>query len=119
MDVIELRGIRALGRHGVLPEEQERAQPFEIDLEIEADLSEAAATDELAHTIDYGTVANRVSELVVRQHFQLLETLAAAVAELVLVDSRASAVTVTVRKLRPPVAVDLGSVAVRLSRSRS
>ena len=38
-DRIELMGIRALGTIGVLPEEKTRAQPFEVDVFIEADLS--------------------------------------------------------------------------------
>ena len=38
-DRIQLRGLRAMGTHGVLPEEQQRAQPFEVDLDLEVDLS--------------------------------------------------------------------------------
>ena len=38
-DRIELKGIRALGTIGVLPEEQERAQPFEVDITVESNLS--------------------------------------------------------------------------------
>lgn len=41
MDRIELNKIQALGTIGVLPEEKNRAQPFEIDLAIETDLSVA------------------------------------------------------------------------------
>jgi dihydroneopterin aldolase len=43
-DVIEIRGLRALGVIGVNPEEKARAQPFEIDLDLEADLSKAGET---------------------------------------------------------------------------
>ncbi|MHB1987370.1 MAG: dihydroneopterin aldolase [Acidimicrobiales bacterium] len=115
-DRIEVTGLRVLGRHGVLPEERERSQPFEIDLEIEADLAMAASSDDLAVTVDYGAVVGQVTELVATRRFQLLEALAEAVAACVLAAPRALAVTVTVRKLRPPVAADLGSVAVTLRR---
>ena len=37
-DRIQLRGLRAIGTHGVLPEEKSRAQPFEIDLDLAVDL---------------------------------------------------------------------------------
>ena len=46
-DRIELRGLRVLGTHGVLPEERERAQPFEVDLDIDADLRPAGVSDAL------------------------------------------------------------------------
>ena len=51
IDRIELNKIQALGTIGVLPEEKNRAQPFEIDLAIETDLSVAGASDDLDDTI--------------------------------------------------------------------
>ena len=48
MDVIELRGLRVMGTHGVLPEEHARAQPFEVDLDVEADLAIAGDSDDHA-----------------------------------------------------------------------
>ncbi|MBW3557498.1 MAG: dihydroneopterin aldolase [Actinobacteria bacterium] len=118
MDVIELRGLRVLGTHGVLAEEQVRAQPFEVDLDVEADLAAAAASDDLSDTLDYGQVAALVAEVVGGPHFQLLEGLAVRIAETVLARPGVRSVTVTVRKLRPPVPVDLASAGVRVSRSR-
>jgi dihydroneopterin aldolase len=115
---IEIRGLRVVGRHGLLPEERERAQPFEIDLDIEADLGEAGRSDDLAATVDYGSVVRRVHDLAARRSFGLLEALAEAIATEVLAEPRVEAVSVSVRKLRPPVAVDLGSVGVRVRRRR-
>ncbi|HET9090761.1 MAG TPA: dihydroneopterin aldolase [Acidimicrobiales bacterium] len=117
-DRIEVRGLRVVGRHGVLPEERERAQPFEIDLDIEADLGPAASSDDLGRTLDYGVLAASVAALVEKESFQLLEALAEAVASLVLEHPLCEAVGVRVRKLRPPVALDLGSVAVFVHRRR-
>jgi len=57
-----------------------------------------------------------VRELVATSHFQLLETLADAVASAVLADRRVEAVTVAVRKLRPPVAADVATIGVRVTR---
>ena len=116
-DLIEVTGLRVVGRHGVLPEERDRSQPFEIDLEIEADLRDAARHDDLSKTVDYGVVIEHVAELVANESFQLLEALADAIAARVLAEPRAEAVTVRVRKLRPPVAADLSSVAVTLRRT--
>jgi dihydroneopterin aldolase len=106
--------------HGVLPEERTRAQPFEIDLDLALDLSKAAASDRLADTVDYGTVASvAVAVIAESAPRDLLETLASSVADAVLgVDSRIDAVTVQLRKLRPPLAVDVATVGVALTRSR-
>ena len=117
-DLLELRGLRALGVHGVLPEEQSRPQPFEIDLDIEADLSRAGRTDDLADTLDYGAISEMVVKVVTGEHFALLERLAERIAEVVLDDGRVDAVTVAVRKLRPPVPVELSTAGVRIRRAR-
>ena len=53
-DRILLSGLRFMGSHGVLPEEAQRAQPFEVDLELWLDLAAAGQTDDLAATVDYG-----------------------------------------------------------------
>jgi dihydroneopterin aldolase len=117
-DRIELRGLRVVGTHGVLPEEHQRAQPFEVDLDIEADLRPAGESDALGDTIDYGAVTEAAAGVVAGDHAELLEHLAERIATAVLsvAGPRASAVTVSLRKLRPPVAVDLASAAVRITR---
>ncbi len=115
-DRIEIRGLRVLGHHGALVGEQDRAQPFEIDLDLEADLGPAAASDDLGHTIDYGRVVEVTRTCVAKQRFRLLEALAGSIADTVLDLGGVDAVTVSVRKLRPPVAADLASTGVRLSR---
>lgn len=117
-DTIQLRGLRVVGIHGVLPEEQERAQPFEVDLDVEADLSAGGSTDRLEDTLDYGALAERVAAIVGGESYALIERLAQRIADGVLEDPRALAVTVTVRKLRPPVPVALETAAVRIRRER-
>ena len=53
-----------LGTHGVLPEEQDRAQPFEVDLDLSVDLAPAGTSDRLADTVDYAGVADAASAIV-------------------------------------------------------
>jgi 7,8-dihydroneopterin aldolase/epimerase/oxygenase len=115
-DRIQLWGLRALGTHGALAEEQLRAQPFEVDLDVITDVRAAGASDDLRDTVDYGAVAAIVERVVTTERFALLERLATRIAEEVCVDRRVQSVTVTVRKLRPPVPVDLTSAAVRITR---
>ena len=117
-DSIELRGLRVLGRHGCLPEEQGRDQPFEVDLDVVLDLSAAGRTDDLADTLDYGAVVAAVVGVVAGPPSALLERVAEQIAEAVLADARVAAVTVAVRKLRPPVPADLATAGVRLTRAR-
>ena len=119
-DQIQLRGLRVIGTHGVLPEEKSRAQPFEIDLDLSVDLTRAGATDRLLDTVDYAGVAGAAAAIVSGPtSFELLEALAGAVAEATLAsDVRIAAVTVSLRKLQPPLAVDIGTVGVRITRHR-
>ncbi len=97
-----------------------RAQPLELDLDVELDLSVAGASDDLADTVDYGALCALVAGVVGAGHVTLLEHLAGLVAGAVLdADGRITSVTVWLRKLRPPVPEDLATSGVRISRSRS
>lgn len=118
-DAIEVQGLRALGLHGVLAHEQDQLQPFELDLSVELDLAPAALSDDLGATVDYGRLVEAARLVVTSEHHQLLESLAASVASVVLVaDERIVAVTVALRKLRPPLPADVSSVGVRITRRR-
>jgi 7,8-dihydroneopterin aldolase/epimerase/oxygenase len=117
-DRIELRGLVASGYCGALPEEQQRPQPLEVDIDLHLDLSAATRSDALDDTVDYGALCAMVERVIVTERFTLLERLAERVAEVSLADDRASAVSVTVRKLRPPVSQQLATAGVHLERSR-
>jgi dihydroneopterin aldolase len=107
-----------MGTHGALPEEALRPQPFEVDLELLVDLRPAGRTDELAATIDYAELCEAARAVIEGPHALLLEHLAEKVAEraLAVAHGRAQGVVVTVRKLRPPVPVELATAAVRVHR---
>jgi dihydroneopterin aldolase len=112
-DRIELLDLRVLGVHGVLPEERERAQSFSLDIVAWVDMAAAQASDDLSDTVDYGALAQVAADVVSGRSFQLLEALAGRLA-----DARLSGVEVAVRKLRPPLALDIASTGVRVRRSR-
>jgi dihydroneopterin aldolase len=118
-DRIEIRDLRVTGTHGVLPEERTRAQPFSLDIVAWVDTQAAQQSDDLADTVDYGAVAQAAADVVGGRSYQLLEALAGRLASaLLIVDPRLEAVEVTVRKLRPPLALDVGSTGVRVRRAR-
>jgi dihydroneopterin aldolase len=116
MDHIVIKGLRELGVHGVLPEEQTRPQPFEVDVEMSVDASTAGESDQLEDTVDYAAVAEAVSRVVSSERYALLERLATRIAEVCRVDDRVRAVSVTVRKLHPPVRAMVDFVAVHVER---
>jgi dihydroneopterin aldolase len=118
-DRIELRGLRVDAVHGVHEEERRAPQPFEVDLDLELDTADAAATDDLERTADYAAAVSAAAAVLAGPPRQLLETLASDIATAVLADPRVAAVTVAVRKLRPPVPEPLASAGVRLTRRRA
>jgi len=118
-DRIELRGLQLIGICGALPEERERAQPLEIDLDVITDLAPSGVSDALDDTVDYGALCDAVAAHVAAGTPQLLEHLAAGIADVVLdLDPRITAVEVGVRKLRPPVPHALATSGVRIVRRR-
>ncbi len=118
-DRIEIRDLRVTGTHGVLPEEQDRPQPFGVDITAWVDMTAAQQSDDLADTVDYGALAQAAADVVAGRSYRLLEALAGRLASaLLIVDPRLEAVEVTVRKLHPPLPLDVASTGVRVRRSR-
>lgn len=116
MDRISISGIRALGIHGALEEEQTRPQPFEVDVALDLDLRGPGESDHLDDTVDYSAVAEAVVRVVESEQHHLLERLATRIAEVCRADERVDEVTVTVRKLQPPVRALLDHVSVTITR---
>lgn len=117
-DQIKLDAIRVAGTIGVLTEEQQRAQPFEVDLVLDIDASAAGHSDDLAESVDYGVPIAIAHRVVANERHQLLERVATRIAEEILTTAGVDAVEVTVRKLKVPVAEDVRSSAVTIRRSR-
>lgn len=111
---IIIAGLRELGVHGVLPEEQARPQPFEVDVELAVDLAAAGESDALDDTVDYAAVSEAISRVVASERYHLLERLGTRIAEVCRQDERVTGVVVTVRKLHPPVRAMVDHVAVRI-----
>jgi dihydroneopterin aldolase len=116
VDRIVIAGLREMGVHGVLAEEQHRPQPFQVDIELAVDLAAAGASDVLADTVDYGAICDGVRKVVAHEHYQLLERLATHIAEVCRADPRVAGVVVEVRKLEPPVAGRIDYTGVRIER---
>lgn len=84
MDIIYLRELRIETVIGIYDWERRIKQPVIIDLDMAADIRRAAGTDNIEDTLNYKAVAKRVIAFVEKSEFQLVETLAERVAEIVL-----------------------------------
>lgn len=86
MDIIYLHDLRIDTVIGVFDWERRVRQTVILDLEMAADIRRAAASDDLANTLNYKAVAKRLIEFVGHSEFQLVETLAERIAELVIAE---------------------------------
>jgi len=115
-DRIALTGLRVTGFHGVLPEERRVGQEFVIDVELSVDTREAAASDDIAHTADYGLLALRLAEVIAGEQVNLIETLAARLADVCLRHPRVISAKVTLHKPNAPIAHPFDDVSVTVER---
>ena len=109
-DLVRLQGMTFSAAHGASPGERTRERRFVVDLEVEADLRRAGATDDLADTVNYSALHVAVRDVMTGPPVNLLETLAERIAQRVLQDFPVTAVRVRVAK--PGVPVDEGGQAV-------
>lgn len=118
LDRIALTGLTVFGRHGVYDHERADGQEFTIDLVLHLPLREAAASDDVADTVHYGELAEKVAAIVAGDPVDLIETLAQRIADAVLEDERIHIVEVTVHKPHAPIPLTFADVSVSISRGR-
>ena len=121
-DRLSLIGMHFEGRHGVLDWEKVTPQSFEVDVVLRADLAAAAASDDLAATVDYAALFVLVRDIVEGDSRDLVEALAGAIVAAVLEATDAAIVDeveVRVRKPKAPIDGAFDTVEVALTRRRS
>ena len=114
---IEVRGLELRGFHGALEEEQREGQRFVFDVTLVAH-DAGVRSDQLADTVDYTAVVARIREISDGRRFNLIEALAATIADDLLERFPVSRVRVRVRK--PEVTLDAPAefTAATVERSR-
>lgn len=115
-DRISVVGLSVETRIGVTDKERSLPQDVLIDIDINVDLSAAGATDDLNETIDYDSLVNEVAGFVRASECNLLERLAAQVADLVAAKSGVSGVTVRIGKQHVPVNEEVAAIVVSIER---
>lgn len=118
IDEIALTGLTVFGRHGVYDHERENGQEFTIDVRLAMQLRQAAASDDVADTVHYGELAEKIAAVVAGAPVNLIETLAERIADVVLDDPRAQFASVTVHKPHAPIPLTFADVAVTVNRGR-
>jgi len=116
VDEIALTGLRVFGHHGVFDHERRDGQEFIVDARLYVDTAAAAASDDVADTVHYGEVADRIAAIVAGEPVNLLETLAQRIADAVLTFAGVRMVAVTVHKPQAPIPLTFSDVSVTIRR---
>jgi 7,8-dihydroneopterin aldolase/epimerase/oxygenase len=117
-DRIAVRGLRAHAHHGVHGSERANGQIFSVDAVVELDTAPAAAGDDLAKTVDYAGLAQRLHAVLAGDPVDLLETLCRRLADVCLADPLVQAAEITVHKPQADLGVPFDDVAVTIRRQR-
>lgn len=115
-DTMLIRDLRMRCVIGTRPVERRRPQTVILNIALQCDLSRAGRTDNLADTVNYRDLHDRIIELGRKSRFLLIERLAASVAEVCLSDQRVKSATVMVDK--PGALPHATSAAVSITRRR-
>lgn len=115
--MIDVEGLELAGFHGALPEERERGQRFLFDVQLVIH-DAGVRSDQLADTVDYTAVVERVRSISDGARFNLIEALAAAVADDLLESFPVSRVRVRVRKPEVKLSAPAAWTAATIERIR-
>ncbi|MBC2932599.1 dihydroneopterin aldolase [Nocardioides sp. zg-1228] len=117
-DELSVRGIECFAHHGVFDFERREGQVFVVDLVLGIDTRPAAASDDLADTVDYGSLTADVKAAVERDPVDLIETVGQRIADVCLTDSRVEWARVTLHKPDAPIDATYSDVALTITRTR-
>jgi dihydroneopterin aldolase len=115
---IIIAGIEFFAFGGVSAAERQVGQRYRANIELELDLEQAARTDDLGMTVNYAAVVALAVETAREGTNQLLESMAARIADAVLTTYPVSSVTVQLQKLLPPIDYVVAYAAVEITRHR-
>lgn len=111
---IRLHNMMFYGFHGVSKAERETGRRFEVDCELDLDVSSAAHSDRLEETINYTAVYDTIERIVQQDKCNLLETVAGRIVRDIVAQFPAKRVIVRVRKRIPPIPGNLDFIEVEM-----
>ena len=113
---ITLKGLNFYAYHGAYPSEKELGQRYEVDVEIETDLSEAAKLDDLEFSIDYTDIYLIIKKIVIEKDYNLIEKLCSVINDAIMAEYDVACVTTRVRKPQAPIGGLMSYVEVEMSK---
>jgi dihydroneopterin aldolase len=116
MDYIRLKNMIFYAHHGFYEAERELGQKFEVDIEVQTNLYDAARKDELTETVDYRSIYNIANNIFKNHKFKLIETVAERIAEEALQIEHIQNILIRVRKPHAPLNGLLDCVEIEIFR---
>lgn len=113
-DKVFIKGLKTSGVIGVFDWEREVRQSLYIDVTMSTDITKAALTDDLSHTLNYKAITDMIRDFVANTQFQLIETLAEKLAERIQFDFHVVWLQLTVHK--PGAIADADDVGISIER---
>ncbi|MGH2841860.1 MAG: dihydroneopterin aldolase [Solirubrobacteraceae bacterium] len=113
---VEVNGLSLYTHVGVTPAEREVGQRLILDIRLELGDAAATVTDDVADTVDYGRVCEIAALVATQRSDKTLERLCTAVADRLLRDFDAQAVSVKASKPEPPIPLPVEDVSVEVWR---
>ena len=98
MDIVFIRELKVDTVVGIYDWERRIRQSVVLDIEMGSDIARGASTDRIEDALDYKAVAKRVAGYVRESEFQLVETMAEKVAELVMQEFKVPWIKITLNK---------------------
>ncbi|MEX2456664.1 MAG: dihydroneopterin aldolase [Balneolaceae bacterium] len=118
-DQITLKSLKIHGKHGYYPKERENGNHFEIDITATGHFRGAINTDNLGETFDYQVAEKIVRDVINGPSEKLIETLCAKIGDQLFEEfSSISALTVSLRKMNPPIETPTAYAEITMQWSR-
>jgi 7,8-dihydroneopterin aldolase/epimerase/oxygenase len=116
-DSIKIKGIAAVGFHGVYTEERAKGQKFIVDVKLSLPLQ--GMKDDLSKTVNYADVAHLVVRHITGEPVNLIETVAESIADEILKDfPLVNKAQVKVHKPEAPINLEFADVVVEIEKER-
>lgn len=118
MDLIKINNLKFYTKNGVLPEERVLGQQLEVDIELRLDLAKAGKSDDVADTVSYAEVNEKISQTITTRSFNLIEAVASALLDDIEADfsQQLASALIRVRKYGVPMPGTFDNVEVQLER---
>ncbi|MEX0981565.1 MAG: dihydroneopterin aldolase [Bacteroidales bacterium] len=117
MGLIKIEGMEFYAFHGHYKEEQIVGNRFLVDLEMEIDMSVPAESDALEDAVNYQVAYRVVKEEMKRINSKLLENIGKRILDAIYRElDGISSVTITIRKMNPPMGGPIINVSVKMTR---